>query len=352
MTEYKVALDIYNGPLDLLLFLIRREEIDIYNIPIARITEQYLAYVNLLTQLDPETTSEFLVLAATLMEIKSRTLLPRPPADELDEEMVDPRLELVRQLLEYKKFKDAARELEESAALRETKHPRTPAIPPPPPDELELDNVEIWDLFDAFKGLLEQIGKAAPYHEVGVDDTPLTLHADDILDSLQRAGGTQPFDEVFAGRDKSEMIGLFLALLELVRQRRVRAAQESSFATIYLHLLDATPLTQLREEDEEEAPEEVPAEPAAEVETDSTEEAMVESAEEDPADSAEEAPEDAPGQVTVAPALRLPADSEPAAGGVESPLVAEPATEAGAEPAATGENHEATELSEQDHDPQ
>ena len=343
MTEYKVALDTYNGPLDLLLFLIRREEIDIYNIPIARVTEQYVAYVNLLTQLDPEAISEFLVLAATLMEIKSRTLLPRPPADELDEEMVDPRLELVRQLLEYKKFKDAARELEESAALREAKHPRTPAIPPPPPDELELDNVEIWDLFDAFKGLLEQIGKAAPFHEVGVDDTPLTLHADDILDSLQRAGGTQPFTEIFAGRNKSEMIGLFLALLELVRQRRVRAAQESSFDTIYLHLLDATPLTQLAQE-EQLAPEYAAAEAGEELVADSADEIAAEAAGETLEESTDEVPGD--------PVQRPPADSEPVTGVVESLPVAEPVTDTAVEPVATGDNHETTELSEQDHDPQ
>ena len=98
--DYKVQLDSYNGPLDLLLFLIRREEVDIYDIPIARITEQYLAYVDLLKQLDPNYIGEFLVMAATLMEMKSRTLVPTPPPEEDDEEIVDPRLELVHQLLE------------------------------------------------------------------------------------------------------------------------------------------------------------------------------------------------------------------------------------------------------------
>ncbi|MCH7839207.1 MAG: segregation/condensation protein A, partial [Planctomycetes bacterium] len=99
--DYRVSLDVYSGPLDLLLFLIQRDEIDVYDIPIARITKQYVEYVDLLRLIDPEVVSEFLVLAATLMEIKSRMLLPHPPPDETDEEMIDPRLELVRQLLEY-----------------------------------------------------------------------------------------------------------------------------------------------------------------------------------------------------------------------------------------------------------
>ena len=264
MTEYKVSLDAYSGPLDLLLYLIRREEVDIYDIPIASVTEQYVAYVGMLTELDPEAISEFLVLAATLMEIKSRTLLPRPPVEEDDGDFEDPRLELVRQLLEYKQYKDAARNLEAAAHEREARHARQPAEPPAPPDEYELENLEIWDLFDAFRGLLEQIGKTAPTHQVGVDDTPLALHADDILDSIQRAGNAQPFAEIFAGRGKAEAIGLFLALLELIRQRRVRVSQDQPADPILIHLLDARPLDTPGEagggyggnSDDEEEPEE------------------------------------------------------------------------------------------------
>ena len=239
MTDYRVELEVYNGPLDLLLFLIRREEIDIYDIPIARVTAQYLQYVDLLRELDPEAVSEFLVLAATLTEIKSRTLLPRAPAEEGEEEIVDPRLELVRQLLQYKAFKDAARSLEGAAAEQGLKHPRSPASPVTSPDEIELDNLEIWDLFDAFSGLLEQIGRARPYHEIAIDDTPLALHAEDIVDSLERAGGSQGFERIFLGRSRAEMIGLFLALLELMRQRRVRVSQDEPFGPIVVYLLDA-----------------------------------------------------------------------------------------------------------------
>jgi segregation and condensation protein A len=247
MTDYRVALDIYNGPLDLLLFLIRRDEIDIYDIPIARITKQYLAYVDLLKQLDPEIVSEFLVLAATLMEIKSRTLLPRPPEEQLDDEIGDPRLELVRQLLEYKKFKDAARSLEEAAAERALRHERRPTLPESNTDETAIENLDIWDLFEAFNRLLTQIGKTGGVHQVGVDDTPIALHAEDILDSIQRAGGSQGFEEIFTGRTRAEMIGLFLALLELIRQRRIRAIQDRPFGPILIRLLDPTPLDRVED---------------------------------------------------------------------------------------------------------
>jgi len=242
MTDYRVALDIYNGPLDLLLFLIRREEVDIYDIPIARITQQYLQYVDLLKQLDPEMVSEFLVLAATLMEIKSRSLLPRQPEEQLDDDISDPRLELVRQLLEYKKFKDAARSLEEAAVERALRHERRPSLPESNTDETAIENLDIWDLFEAFNRLLTQIGKTGGVHQVGVDDTPIALHAEDIVDSIQRAGGSQEFVEIFTGRTRAEMIGLFLALLELIRQRRIRAIQDRPFGPILIRLLDPTPL--------------------------------------------------------------------------------------------------------------
>lgn len=237
MDEYKVQLDVYSGPLDLLLFLIRRDEVDIRDIPIARVTEQYLKFVDVLRELDPEAVSEFLVLAATLMEIKSRMLLPHPPPEEVEVSTIDPRLELVRQLLEYKAFKDASRVLEAAAETRAQRYSRAPAMPPRDESELELDRVDVWDLLEAFKRLLEQTGKAGGVHEVRVDDTPLALHAADILDSLERAGGEQEFETVFGGRTRPEMIGLFLALLELLRQRRVRAVQDRALGPIRLHLL-------------------------------------------------------------------------------------------------------------------
>lgn len=256
--DYRVSLDVYSGPLDLLLFLIQRDEIDVYDIPIARITKQYVEYVDLLRLIDPEVVSEFLVLAATLMEIKSRMLLPHPPPDETDEEMIDPRLELVRQLLEYKQFKDAAHSLDAAATQRALKHARFPATAPIADDDIELENLDIWDLFEAFNGLLKQIGKAGTPYRIDVDDTPVELHADDILDSIDRAGGKQAFSDIFSGRTKGEMIGLFLALLELIRRHRIRVVQERAFGPILLYLLDRRPLDHESDLEEEGPQDQVP----------------------------------------------------------------------------------------------
>jgi len=251
VADYKVALDVYHGPLDLMLFLIQREEVDIYDIPISLITKEYIQYVEMLEILDPEIVGEFLILAATLMEIKSRLLLPTPPPEEVDEELIDPRLELVHQLLEYKKYKEAARSLEDSALEQALKHARSPVLPPRDTDEVELDNLEIWDLFDAFNSILEQTGKGKAVHHVPVDDTPIALHADDVIDVLQRANGTYEFSRIFSGRTRPEMIGLFLALLELIRQKRIIVKQATNTSDINIHLMDPTPLDEIEDLDAE-----------------------------------------------------------------------------------------------------
>lgn len=242
MSEYKVELDVYNGPLDLLLYLIRRSEVDIYDIPIAQVTEQYVAYVSLLRDLDPDMAGDFLVMAATLMEIKSRTLLPRPPVEEDEEDFGDPRLELVRQLLEYKKYKDAAHALDAAMRLQAMKHERVPVTPALDSGEVDLEEVQVWDLFAAFQKMLEATGRRDRKHEVLYDDTPIALHAADILDALERDGGRRVFQQLFEGRTKSQMIGLFLAMLELIRQKRVRAVQPGEFAQIQLELLSSEPI--------------------------------------------------------------------------------------------------------------
>ena len=244
MQDYRVQLEIYQGPLDLLLYLIRREEVDIYDIPISRVTKQFVDYVELLREIDPNAVGDFLVMAATLMEIKSRLLLPTPPAEEGDEDLGDPRLDLVRQLLQYKSFKDAAYRLGEIAEEHSMRFARTPSDAPKDEVEVELDEVQIWDLLTAFNNLMAAIGRPAAQHEVIYDDTPISLHAADIQDRLEREGGSIRFISIFEGRSKPEMIGLFLAMLELMRQGRVRAEQEKALGEIYLHLLDATPITE------------------------------------------------------------------------------------------------------------
>lgn len=247
MSDYRVDLNVYNGPLDLLLFLIQREEMDVYDIPIARITEQYVSYVRLMEAIDPNLAGDYLVMLATLMEIKSRMLLPTPPpVEEDDESDFDPRRELVRQLLDYKRFKDAANSLGERAVMQSRR------FGPIPPDaaqhdasEVDIEDAQIWDLMAAFRRLMEQTGRGVARHEVVYDDTPVTLHAQDLLDRLQREGGSLAFEIIFIGRTRSEMIGLFLALLECIRQKRVRFEQEKLFGQIIVHLIDATPITQV-----------------------------------------------------------------------------------------------------------
>ena len=238
MNEYRVNLEIYNGPLDLLLYLIRRDEVDIYDIPIARVTEQYVRYVEVLKELDPNLAGEFLVTAATLMEIKTRMLLPTAEAADGEEEGegIDPRAELVRQLLEYKEFKDAAGELGEAAAEQAMRFGRSGGAPEPAGPDLEVEDVQIWDLMDALNRVLEAIGEGEGRHEVIYDDTPLELHATDILDRLGREGA-MTFARIFEGRAlRSEIVGLFLALLELVRTKQILAAQEGNFAEIRVFL--------------------------------------------------------------------------------------------------------------------
>jgi segregation and condensation protein A len=240
MESYRVNLDVYNGPLDLLLYLIRREEVDIYDIPIARVTDQYCQYVELIRDLDPNLAGEFLVLAATLMEIKSRMLLPTPPPAETGEPegLGDPRADLVRQLLQYKAFKDAAEELRRSADQQALRHPRGPARPEFRQDELDLENVQVWNLLEAFNKLMASIGRLGAAHEVVYDDTPIALHAEDILDRLRRDGNLT-FGRIFEGRKKRlEIVGLFLALLELIRQNKIWVQQEKDFGEVYVFLKD------------------------------------------------------------------------------------------------------------------
>jgi segregation and condensation protein A len=242
MEDYRVQLDSYSGPMDLLLYLIRRDEVDIYDIPISGILEQYLGYVKLLQAVDPEVVGEFLVLAATLMEIKSRMLLPKPPPEATGDDMLDPRSDLVRQLLAYRTFREAALRLADKAELHSQRYAR-PGQDVPGDDSFDLEDVQIWDLLTAFNKLLAAVGRNKATHDVRYDDTPITLHAADVLDRLEREGPTMPFERIFEGRNRGEMVGLFLALLELIRQHRVRIQQERAFGTIVVTLVDSTPIT-------------------------------------------------------------------------------------------------------------
>jgi len=237
VSEYRVQLDVFTGPLDLLLYLIRRDEVDIYDIPIARITEQYLEHVHLLEQIDPDAAGDFLVLAATLLELKSRALLPSAPPGGWDQSE-DARAPLVRQLLDYKRFKDAARSLGSAADERAKRYVRRPGELPPELQGVELEEVQVWDLLRAFGRVMTAVGRGPGLHEIRYDDIPIELHAAEILALLEREGPLE-FAALFDGEaDRMQIVGRFLALLELIRSHRVRAEQAVAFGTIYIFLLD------------------------------------------------------------------------------------------------------------------
>jgi segregation and condensation protein A len=234
--EYQVELETFRGPLDLLLYLVKRQEVDICDIPIARVTEQFLDYLRLIEQIDVEWAGDFLVMASTLLEIKSRMLLPRPP--ENTEEEDDPRLELVRQLIEYKKFKDAAGLLEAQAehqlsrlARQPIESSRTPTLAQQP-----LRRVELWDLVSAFGRLMRETAALQP-RQIVMDETPIQVNMERILQRLE----SQPrlsFAELFTPpHTRGRLLGLFLATLELIKGRRIVVEQEEVFGEIWIVLV-------------------------------------------------------------------------------------------------------------------
>jgi len=231
--DYKVELDTFRGPLDLLLYLVKHNEVDLYDIPIARILEQFLGYLQAIQVIDVEGAGEFLVMAATLMEIKSRMLLPRSPEEQAPED--DPRLELVKQLIEYKKYKEAAAILEEQARQQMTRLARVPPeLPRPDLAQQPLRRVELWDLVSAFGRLMRETAALQP-RPIVMDDTPVHVHMERIT-LLLRERGRLSFRELFTPPlYRGRLLGLFLALLELIRAALVQAEQTEPFGDIWLY---------------------------------------------------------------------------------------------------------------------
>jgi segregation and condensation protein A len=221
---YTVALDAFHGPLDLLLYLVKKHEVDILDIPIAAIAEQFRGYLQTLRELDVELAGEFLVMAATLMEIKSRMILPaEADSDEAGED--DPRRELVKQLLEYRKIKDAAAALEERAEARGTRVARQePPEPAQSGSAPRVRAVELWDLVSAFARLVRETQALEPA-TIQVDDTPQYVHEARII-ALVRAEGRVRFRDIFTPPYfKARLIGIFLAVLEVVRNHSIGLEQ-------------------------------------------------------------------------------------------------------------------------------
>jgi len=254
--DYRVQLEAFEGPLDLLLYLIRKNEVEVTDIPVAAITEQYLSFLKGIEHIDIEVAGEFLVMAATLIEIKSRMLMPRL-ADASRENLAelspadDPRMDLVRQLLAYKQYRDAASALEERAD--EWSH-RFPSGRAGVDDErlraameemgdVELEDLELIDLAAAFQRIAESVNfDRLGDHQVKYDDTPIEIHAADIVDFITREApelmhedrGGLEFSRIFAGRSRGEMVGLFIALLDLVRRQQVKVRQDPRDSKIYV----------------------------------------------------------------------------------------------------------------------
>ena len=238
MPDYLVALDTFHGPLDLLLHLVKRHEVDVLDIPIAKLADQFLEYMDTVRELDVELAGDFLVMAATLMELKSRSLLPVEVVAE-DEEADDPRRELVRQLLEYRKFKDAAAALEDAAEVESTRFARI-APEEPKPTTTPVKPVELWDLVAAFGRLMRETQALRPTAVI-VDDTPQHIYEASILDRV-RADGRVAFRDLFTPPfHKSRLIGLFLAVLELTKLRQVWLDQPDPFGEIWVLLPPDSP---------------------------------------------------------------------------------------------------------------
>ncbi|HEY7426049.1 MAG TPA: segregation/condensation protein A [Gemmataceae bacterium] len=230
--DYLVDIDTFRGPLDLLLYLVKRDEVDIRDIPIARVAEQFQEYLDAWQLIDVEGAGDFLVMAATLLEIKSKLLLPRP--EESAEPEDDPRRELVKQLVQYKKFKDAAALLEARAEEQSHRLPRQPA-PPPANAAPPLKPVELWDLVSAFGRLMRETLALQP-QTIAVDQTPLHVHMETILRQLHEAKRL-PFSALFTPpHTRGRLVGLFLAILELTKTRRVVPEQADTFGDIWVSL--------------------------------------------------------------------------------------------------------------------
>lgn len=239
MTDaYKVKLDVFEGPLDLLLYLVRKDEVDIYDIEIGRITRQYLEYLEAMQLVDVEIGGEFIVMAANLLYIKSRTLLPadlQGPTEEEGEDE-DPRWDLIRQLIEYKKFKEAAGELRDREELASKLFGRAPSSPPPDGGATLLTGeVSPLDLIAAFQRVLARLDKKkGPEREIEADRFTVSEKIEFVLRVLPPAEPLR-FEELFADQHtRGEVVATFLALLELVRLRHVLVEQSGPFGDIML----------------------------------------------------------------------------------------------------------------------
>jgi segregation and condensation protein A len=233
--RFSVELDIFRGPLDLLLYLVRKHELDAVEVPIARVIDQYCEYIAVLEQLDVDAVGDFLDVASTLIEIKSRLVLPHE--EEVEQELEDPRRELVRRLLEFKHYRDAASMLEEQSRAWRDRYPRMASDLAPraiEPHEQPIHEVELWDLVSAFGRVLKAKSTVQGPERIRYDDTPIHVFMRRIDARLRHEGRVEFitfFDDVV---HKSTLVGMFLAVLQLMRHQHAQAVQSELFDTIWL----------------------------------------------------------------------------------------------------------------------
>jgi segregation and condensation protein A len=245
MAEYKVQLSVFEGPLDLLLYLIKKEEVDIYEVNLTRIATQFIEYVDMMRRLDLDVAGEFLVMAATLMYIKSRELLPvdqqaAPPGEDEDE--ADPRWDLIRQLVEYKKFKDAAAQLQQKEIDQENIYPRQPLKPDLAfEDARPRADVSLFDLLNAVSAILQRFHKQDNQPSIYEDKWSVSEKIQVLLRMVTEAPVIR-FSALFeAAQSRSEVVVTFLAVLELIRLKQLFVSQPEVFGEIEIQRREPDP---------------------------------------------------------------------------------------------------------------
>ncbi|MBT2693308.1 segregation/condensation protein A [Bacillus sp. ISL-55] len=241
--QYNVKIEAFEGPLDLLLHLINTLEIDIYDIPVAEITEQYLMYIHAMKELQLDVASEYLVMAATLLAIKSKMLLPKHE-EELEDEFdfdheEDPRNELVERLIEYKKFKEAASDLKSLEEERGLMYTKPPSDLTDYAEEVKGDNtnleISLYDMLGAFQKLLRRKKLQRPLStKIARQEISIEKRMDEVLSFLKKNGTRKKFYDLFPKSDREHIVVTFLAILELIKRKEIDVEQEQNFAEIYM----------------------------------------------------------------------------------------------------------------------
>lgn len=245
--HYNVKIDAFEGPLDLLLHLIHRLEIDIYDIPVAEITEQYLLYIHTMQELQLDIASEYLVMAATLLAIKSKMLLPKHEEELFEdeysiEEEENPMDELVEKLIEYRKYKEAAvelKEMEQERGLMFTKPPSdlSDFVKEVQTEKTEL-NVSLYDMLGAFQKLLRRQKLQKPLStKISRQEIPIEKRMAEILADLKNIKGRKSFNDLFSVPDREHIVVTFLAVLELIKRKEIHIEQEKNFSEIFLMVI-------------------------------------------------------------------------------------------------------------------